>query len=101
MGARRVRRNIGEEILTKNSNARVVGEFLGHLVGGTLIAGMLMLAAYLLGELVHWLDTHSHMSRFSLKVLGLLENGITLGDALLYCWYVVVSIVKAAKEMTE
>jgi hypothetical protein len=87
--------------LLKNGNLSVLGEFVGHLLSGTFVAGMLMVAAYALGELVHWLDLHSHMSVFSLKVLGMLENVITLGDALLYCWYVVVSFVKAAKEMTE
>jgi hypothetical protein len=87
--------------LLKNGNQTVVGVLAGHLFSGTFVAGLLMAAAYALGELLHWLDVHSHMSAFSLKVLGILENGITVGDALLYCLYIVVSFVKAAKEMTE
>ena len=87
--------------MEKDGNFRIVGEFLGHFMSGTLIAGMLMAAAYALGELVHWLDVHSHLSRFSLEVLDLLENAITLGDAALYCVYLYNALSKAAKEMLE
>jgi hypothetical protein len=85
----------------KRGISAAVGTFLGHFVAGTLIAAMLMLAAWALGELVYWLDLHSHISRFSLKVLDVLEDTITLGDALLYMCYVVISFITAAKEMIE
>lgn len=75
-----------------------VVHFAGHAIVGTILFLIVALPAVLLSLVVHGLEA-AHIDGFTVEVLKFLDHAILIADAGLFVAFLVITFIKALREM--